>query len=93
MNIGHALKMCRSARKLSLDQLAERTQLSQSYLSMIESNKREPTISTVEKISKALQIPTPIVLFLAAEKDDLDNLDPETASRLSVAAMDVIRAL
>ncbi|UIN21977.1 helix-turn-helix domain-containing protein [Herbaspirillum frisingense] len=92
MNLGHALKMCRSAKALSLDQLAERTQLSQSYLSMIESNKREPTLSTIEKISKALDVPVPIVLFLASEKADLKGLDSETASRLSIAALNVIRS-
>ena len=93
MNIGHALKMCRSARKLSLDALAELTELSQSYLSMIESNKREPTLATVEKIAKALNVPTPIIMFLAAEKDELKGFDAETSSRLSVAAMNVIRAV
>jgi transcriptional regulator with XRE-family HTH domain len=92
MNIGHALKMCRSAKALSLDQLAERTQLSQSYLSMIESNKREPTLSTIEKIATAMDVPVPIIIFLASEKSDLKGLDDETASRLSTAAMDVIRA-
>lgn len=92
MNIGHALKMCRSAKALSLDQLAERTQLSQSYLSMIESDKREPTLSTIEKISKAMDIPLPIIIFLASEKSELEGLDSETASRLSIAAMDVIRS-
>ena len=93
MNIGHALKLCRSARRISLDALAERTLLSQSYLSMIESNKREPTLSTIGKIAKALEVPVPIVMFLAAEKDDLKGFDIETSSRLSIAAMNVIRAL
>lgn len=93
MNIGRALKLCRSARRISLDALAERTLLSQSYLSMIESNKREPTLSTIGKIAKALEVPVPIVMFLAAEKDDLKGFDIETSSRLSIAAMNVIRAL
>ena len=76
-----------------MDALAERTLLSQSYLSMIESNKREPTLSTIGKIAKALEVPVPIVMFLAAEKDDLKGFDVETSSRLSIAAMNVIRAL
>ena len=48
MNIGHALKVCRSAKKLSLGDLAGLTELSTSYLSMIESGKREPTLSSIE---------------------------------------------
>ena len=92
MKIGHSLKLCRSAKKLSLESLAERAGLSQSYISMIESGKREPTISSIEKLAKALGVPTPIILFLAAEKDELTGLDAETSHRLSVAALNVMRA-
>ena len=92
MNIAHALKICRAAKKLSLDELAARADLSQSYLSMIESGKREPTLATVTKIAAALGVPTPIVLFLASEKGELEGLDPETSNRLSAAALDVMRA-
>ena len=91
MNIGHALKLTRSAKKLSLELLAERANLSQSYLSMIESGKREPTLSSVQKIANALGIPTPILLFLAAEKGELEGMDLETSQRLSAAVMDVMR--
>ena len=92
MNIGHAIKVCRSAKQLSLDELAERVGLSQSYLSMIESGKREPTLSSIEKISESLGVPTTILLFLAAEKGELKGLDAETTRRLSAAVLDVVRA-
>lgn len=92
MEIGHALKICRSAKKLSLDELAERSGLSQSYLSMIESGKRKPTLSSIEKVSKALGVPTPILLFLAAEKGELQGLDVETTNRLAAAVLEVVRA-
>lgn len=92
MNIGHALKLTRSAKKLSLETLAGRADLSQSYLSMIESGKREPTLSSVQKIANALGIPTPILLFLAADKSELEGIDAETSQRLSAAVMDVMRA-
>jgi transcriptional regulator with XRE-family HTH domain len=92
LNIGHALKVCRSARKLSLGDLAGLTALSTSYLSMIESGKREPTLSSIEKIASALGVPTPILLFLAADSRELEGIDPETSRRLSAAALDVMRA-
>ena len=91
MEIGRALKVCRSAKGLSLEVLAERAGLSQSYLSMIESGKREPTLTSIEKVAVALDIPTPIVLFLAADKEDLRGLDKETAQRLSEAVLSVVR--
>lgn len=86
------MKLCRSAKKLSLDELSGRAQLSQSYLSMIETNKRDPSLSTVEKLAGALDVPTPILLFLAAEEDELEGLDAETTRRLSAAALAVMRA-
>lgn len=92
MNIGHALKLARSAKKLSLLELAKRAELSQSYLSMLEAGKRDPTLPTIEKIAGALGVPTPILLFLAADKGELTGLDDETLRRLSAAVMDVMRA-
>lgn len=92
MNIGHALKVCRSAKKLSLEELAGRADLSQSYLSMIESGKREPTLASIEKIAGAMGVATPILLFLASENNELKGLDAETSRRLSAAVLDVMRA-
>lgn len=92
MNIGHALKVCRSAKKLSLGELAGLTELSASYLSMIESGKREPRLSSLEKIADAMSVPVPILLFLAADSRELEGMDPETSRRLSAAALNVMRA-
>ena len=60
---------------------------------MIETNEREPTLSSISAIAKALDVPMPIVLFLAADKSELKGLDPLTSARLSEAAMNVIRAM
>jgi transcriptional regulator with XRE-family HTH domain len=92
MNIGRAISLCRSAKKISLDDLSQRTELSAAYLSMIENGKRTPTLPSIEKICTALEIPTPIVLFLAAEKDELKGLDSETSSRLSASVLAIMRA-
>ena len=91
MNIGHALKVCRFAKKLSLGDLAKRTDLSPSFLSMVETGKREPTLSSIEKIARAMELPAPILLFLAADKGELSGIDPETSSRLSAAVLEQVR--
>lgn len=91
MEIGHAIKVCRSSRKLSLDEVSTRSGLSQSYLSLIETGKREPTLSSIEKLSKALAVPTPVLMFLAANESELQGMDAETSRLLSAAVLNVIR--
>ncbi|WP_316367930.1 hypothetical protein [Candidatus Thiodiazotropha sp. CDECU1] len=46
----------------------------------------------MKKIVRALQIPLPIVLFLAADSEELEGLDSETTKRLSAAALEVMKA-
>lgn len=92
MNIGHALKVCRSAKNLSLETVAKKSGFSRSYLSMIESGKREPTLSAMEKIANSLGVPLPIILFVAADSYELEGIDSDTVQRLSSAALAVMRA-
>lgn len=92
MKIGHAIKVCRSAKCLSLNELSKLVDVSSPYLSMIESGKRSPTLSSIEKIAKALEVPMPILIFLASEDGELNGLDVDTVHRLSNAVINVMRA-
>ena len=49
--------------------------ISQSYLSQIENNQKEPNISTLKLISNQLQVAVPILFFLALDEADR-LLDP-----------------
>lgn len=91
MNIGKALKLCRSAKDLSLEIVAERAGISVSHLSRIENQKREPTLSLVGKIAQALSVPIPVVVFLASDAGELKGLDKQTERRFGELALDLIR--
>uniref|UniRef100_UPI003B984402 helix-turn-helix domain-containing protein n=1 Tax=Klebsiella michiganensis TaxID=1134687 RepID=UPI003B984402 len=54
LDIGSTIKLCREARKLTLQELSDRTDLTKSYLSRIENNQRDPTITALERVSLAL---------------------------------------
>ncbi|MFG9941109.1 helix-turn-helix domain-containing protein [Pseudomonas aeruginosa] len=43
MNVGQAIRLCRTQRGVSQSTIANRANCSVSYLSMLENNKREPT--------------------------------------------------
>ena len=91
MKIGKALKLCRSARDLSLEIVAERAGISTSYLSRLENDKREATLAMIGKVADALDVPVPVVVFLAAEPGELKGMDKKTEQRFAELALDLIR--
>lgn len=90
MNVGQAIKMCRSRRGLSQAELARRAECSVSYLSLLENNQRDPSLSTVGKLAMALNVPMGILFFLAAEKNDLVGIDKELSGQLARTALDLL---
>lgn len=92
MNLGKAIKLCRTQKNMSQAELATLVDLSVSYISLLERNKRDPNISTVKGIANALNIPFSILMFLAAETDELAGINPELAEKLSYTALKLIEA-
>ncbi len=54
VSFGGTVRRRRKALGLSLEKLAERADLSPNYLGTIENGRRDPSLSTVEKIADAL---------------------------------------
>ena len=90
MNLGKAIKLCRTQKNLKQADLADMAQLSVSYISLLEQGKRDPNFSIVQKIAAALNIPISILAFLAAEKSELSDISPELAEKLSHTALQLI---
>jgi transcriptional regulator with XRE-family HTH domain len=61
--VGRCLRNLRDEHRLSLRALAERSGLSVNTLSLIENGKSSPSISTLQKISSAMNVPM-VVFFL-----------------------------
>ena len=64
-------------------ELAERASLSVSYLSLLEQNKRDPSMSTIKSIAIALRIPLNILIFLASDASERTSLGQELSEKLS----------
>ena len=60
--VARRLKNAREDARLSQLELAEKAEISQGFLAMVESNKKIPTLTTIFKICRALEI-RPAVLF------------------------------
>ncbi|MBW6486600.1 MAG: XRE family transcriptional regulator [Syntrophobacterales bacterium] len=54
--IGRRIRLIRHNKKMTLDDLAQKTGFAKSYLSQIETLKREPPISTLAKIAYVLNV-------------------------------------
>lgn len=90
MNIGQAIKLCRTQRGISQIELAKRSGCSVSHLSLLENGKRDATLTTIYKIADALKIPVGIIFFLGAEGKDLVGIDQELQGRLARLTLDML---
>jgi transcriptional regulator with XRE-family HTH domain len=56
MEVAHAVREIRRGRKLSQRQLAGRMQVPRTYISKIENGKAVPTLSSLERLARALEV-------------------------------------
>jgi transcriptional regulator with XRE-family HTH domain len=92
MNIGKAIKLCRIQKNMRQFELADLAKISISYLSLIEQGKRDPNFSVLQEISKGLDIPMSILVFLATDNNELKEMSPELFEKLSVTALELVKA-
>lgn len=90
MNIGNAIQLARVSRRLSQAQLAHRVGLSVSYLSLLERSRRDPPLSTLQRIATGLRVPLEILFFLGAEGSELNGINKVLAGQLSAMALDLL---
>ncbi len=79
--------MCRVRRELTQVELARQAKMSVSYLSLIEKNKRDVSVSTLRELAAGLGVPVGILFFLAADRNELSGIDEDLAAKLAQAAL------
>jgi len=71
MDLGSIIRSIRRQKGLTQNELASMCEITQTYLSQIESNSKEPNLSTLKIIGENLNIPIPILFFLSMNDDDV----------------------
>lgn len=71
MDLGATIKNIRKQKGFTQVDFANKCGITQTYLSQIENNQKEPNLSTLKSISNNLTIPLPIVFFLAMDEKDV----------------------
>jgi len=82
MNYAKAIRIIRSAKKLSQQELADKVSLDASYISLIEKGKRVPTIKVLKNISDELGVPFHLLTLLASDKEDLKHVSKSSAEKM-----------
>lgn len=85
MNYSKAIRVARSLADISQSQLAEKAEIDRSYLSMIESGKRTPSVEIIERIAVALKLPFHLLSLLGSEDSDIRKAPHNHIAGLSLA--------
>jgi transcriptional regulator with XRE-family HTH domain len=83
MKYGKGIKIARTIAGLSQKQLAKKARIDAGHISLIEKGKRKPTLRTLERLIKALDIPHDLLALLSAEKKELALSDPKELERVA----------
>ena len=68
MTIGSTLRLLRTAANLTQSSLAKELDVTANYLSLVENGRKEPSLTFLKKVSKALDAPLGYFLWLALQE-------------------------
>lgn len=71
MDLGNIIKNIRKQKGQTQSEFALLCGITQTYLSQIENNSKEPNLSTLKLISENLNMPLPILFFLSMTEEDV----------------------
>lgn len=71
MDLGNSIKNFRKKMGLTQNEFASNCGITQTYLSQIESNSKDPNLSTIKVISSNLGIPVPVLFFVSMREEDV----------------------
>jgi transcriptional regulator with XRE-family HTH domain len=91
MNLGNTIATIRKKKGLKQFELAQLCKITQSYLSNIEKGNKEPHLSILKEISKALGVPLPVIFFISMTEEDVSIDKKELFSFLSTNFTPVIQ--
>jgi transcriptional regulator with XRE-family HTH domain len=84
MVIGERLRALREQKGLSQGEIEKRTGLLRCYISRVENGHTVPSIETLEKLARALEVPLYQLFYDSAEPPELPNL-PERKTADEIA--------
>lgn len=65
--VGRAIRLLRARKGVSQKDLAERAEITPSFLSLVEGNRRNASIKVIERIATALEVPSEVLIWESVE--------------------------
>ena len=78
VNIGRSIKFVRVAVGIKQGEMAKRLAISQNYLSLLENNKAEPSLSLLKKMSTEFNVPVSFLILESSVEFESDNPDADS---------------
>ena len=93
MNLGNTIKNIRKHKGYTQGEFALECGITQTYLSQIENNQKEPNLSVLKTIADKLSIPLPILFFLSITEDDVQLEKREMFNLIDPAIKKIINEI
>lgn len=90
--MGEALRLLRIFNGYKSTELAKMLELSQSYVSELENNKKQPTMEVLERYAKVFDMKKS-TLMLFAESLEIDKEEMNKKQRVAYAGMRLLKIL
>lgn len=90
MDLGNTIKNIRKRKGLTQNKFAKMCSISQTYLSQIENNKKEPNLSTIKAIGTQLNVPLPVLFFLSMTEEDIQPQKREAYNMVSPSVKSLV---
>jgi transcriptional regulator with XRE-family HTH domain len=77
LDLGKTIRILRQARGWKLSDLADKAKVSVSFLSLVESGDRQPSLDVLRRVAQALKLPSEALILMSFQSDaNLRGADP-----------------
>lgn len=73
VELGQTLLRWRKRRGLTQAELSQKSGLSQVFISLLENGNKQPSLETLEVLSKCLDVPVAVIVFQASSEEDMET--------------------
>lgn len=91
--IGEALRLLRIFNGYKSAELAEKLEISQSYVSEIENNKKQPTIDILDKYAAIFDMKKSTLLLFAESLEEDEQIQSNKNQKVAFAGMKLLKIL